>query len=101
MLTRANDANNQTVAVADSLGLFAWSRGSSAGYDRYKNGASLGAATETSTAISADTLVALRAANAYTTRQIAAIGAGSFLTSDENAALYDALNTYLTELGAV
>jgi hypothetical protein len=100
MQTRANDATTENVAVANSLGLSMWSRGASGTYERYRNNTSLGAASVASTGVNVSNLDVLRAAALYSARQIAVAGVGGYLTMTEQGALYNALQTYLTGVGA-
>ena len=95
--TNANNLANDLVDVADSLGLFTWSRGSSSAYDRYRNATSLGSATQASDSIGTGNLAVGR----FSSRQFAAAGVGAHLSASEVTALYDALAAYLTELGAI
>jgi hypothetical protein len=88
-------AGLDSVAVADSLGLFTISRGSSGNYSRYKNTTALGAAATASSALATGNLVALRDFNSFGSRRVAAFGSGGFLTAADVTALYNALYAYL------
>lgn len=101
MFVSTNSGTNSTVAVADSLGLHAWSRTSSSTVALYKGGSSVATGSPTSSSISAGNLTLLRSNTLYTNRQIAAAGVGAALDATQHAALNTALNTYLTAVGAV
>lgn len=103
--TRNMAAATSAVGAGTSIGHSLISRAGSAGYSRYKNGASLGDATQASAAAMALNLfVCCRNAGgvaaAFGTRQIAAVHAGAALSAGEAAALYALLGTYLTAVGA-
>jgi hypothetical protein len=97
MSTSLNAAAGGSVAVADSLGLFLVSRGSGAGYARYKNTTSLGDASVSSTGMDATNLTALGvpASASFTTRQIAMIAAGGHMNGPEQVEFYNAIYDYL------
>lgn len=101
MFMNTNSGTNSIVAVADSLGLHAWSRTSSSAAALYKNGSLATGVSATSSSVGSGNVSLLRSNTLYTTRKVAAGGVGASLSSTEHAALYDALRRYLTGVGAL
>ncbi len=67
----------------------------------YKNGSQIASLSDGSVPLTADTFSILRAPGvAYSSDQIAAVSIGSSLSSGRVTALYNALHTYLTAVGA-
>ena len=96
---------SNTVGAGTSIGHSLISRAGSAAYSRYKNGASLGDASQVSAAPMALSLFvgcrnASGVAAAFATRPIAAVHAGAALSAGEAASLYALLGTYLSAVGA-
>lgn len=89
-------------AVASSVGLTMGTRTGASATALYRNATQLKTATTAATALPNGTisLCGSNTAASYSTRRIAVGGIGSGLDSTEAAALYNALNTYLTAVGA-
>lgn len=98
---RLNDNTNLVVANASSIGHFVGSRHGAASRNIYKNGVAIATDTTASTGVFAGELRFLRHPSLTTTRQIAVGHAGGDLTTANVLALYTALNTYLTAIGAL
>lgn len=98
----AGTVNFAFVTASDASGLSAADRSNSTQVVQYKNGTAWGTLTQTSYTPGTGTLGFLRAGGFYSAvRQIAAGGWGASLTAGEHAALYSALSTYLTAVGAI
>lgn len=107
--TGANTAggrlNTQTVsnfAVPTSIGLTCASRVLASEYQFYKNGVSLGTTAGVATAVPTNPfgVLAYNGGGDPSQRQVRAAVVGGGLTSGEHTAFYNALNTYLTAIGA-
>ena len=103
--TRNMAGTSNAVGAGSAIGHSLISRAGPAAYSRYKNGASLGDASQASAAPTALNLfVCCRNAGgvaaAFGTRQIAAVHAGAALSAGEVAALYALLGSYLVGVGA-
>lgn len=110
-LITAQSASSSTLTLpaATSIGFTSWSRTSSTAGTAYKNGASTGAIATTSTALRNAPLILCGAnssstgtvtAGNFSTRRIQAVAWGSQLSGAEQLALYNALATYMTAVGA-
>jgi len=86
--------------VSDGFGLISISRTAANTTQAYKNGAASGSAGAiSSTALSSDPMNFGRVAGSYTQNQFQAGFTGASLSSTEQTALYNALNTYMTTVG--
>lgn len=99
------DISETGIAVASSVGLLVATRTSSTLTTLYKNGSSIGTYSNTSVVPAPHELYLLAAntagtANVFSSRQVSVAWAGGGLTGSENVAIYNALNTYLTAVGA-
>ncbi|MCX5516250.1 hypothetical protein C3941_19865 [Kaistia algarum] len=95
-----NDATlNNYGAVGVSTGHFALNRSASGALQGYRNGGSLASQTTASTALSNANILLLTNQTSYSTRQLPAAHFGQSLTATEIAAIYAALNVYLTAVG--
>lgn len=97
-----NGIGTVTAIVPTSVGLSAWSRANDATATLYKNGALLSSPANSSTGLAADQFrfLSIGAFTQFSIDQVAAGGIGGALSAPEHAALYSALNTYLTAVGA-
>jgi hypothetical protein len=97
-----NSATTTTRANANGSGLFVASRISSTDVQIYRNGAALGAlgTATASTAVPTVQLNLLRVNSVFSSSQIAIAAAGASLDATENTNLYNALQTYMTAIGA-
>lgn len=103
IVTRLNDNTTTGVAAGtpNSTEFFCLSRAGSGSYDRYHNGASLGALSVASTSIFSDFVYLLRrGTTTYSDAQISAASFGSALTSTQEADYHTALRAYLVAVGA-
>jgi hypothetical protein len=100
--TRANDATTSSAAgtVATAIGHSLFTRSVSTSYDVYKNGASLGTVSVTTTSITNGAINLCGGGGSFSTKRIAAGHVGVALTPTQIAALYNALNNYMTAVGA-
>jgi hypothetical protein len=103
--TRNMAAATNTVGAGTSIGHSLISRSGAAGYARYRNGVSLGDASQASAAaLALNLFVCCRnaggVASGFAARQIAVVHAGAALSAGEAAALYAVLGTYLAAVGA-
>lgn len=109
-LTVQSAAGSSTVlSPATSVGFTSWTRTSSTAGTAYKNGASMGAISTTSATLRNATFLICAAntsttgtvtAGNFSTRRIQALCWGSQLSGAEQLALYNALATYMTAVGA-
>lgn len=98
---RINQATSSGPANTDGSGLFAVSRSGAAATQSYRNGAAIGSAGNVASAARSAVAINIGRGNStFSPAQCAAMGAGANLNSTEHAALYTALNTYLTAVGA-
>jgi hypothetical protein len=101
-----NDATTTSAATdpADSLGMFVRTRTSSTNIDSYHRTTSLGSVSQASLAIANTNLTFLSnpavGATNYSNRQLSAGAIGGALTSAKVTDLYNALQTFLTAIGA-
>lgn len=97
----ANDATSRGPANADGTGFYGWSRTTSTSTQPYKNGVAQGAPSATaSTTIPAGQANLLRTNSVFSSAEIAVAAAGASMDATENLALYNALQTYMTAIGA-
>jgi hypothetical protein len=92
--------DSTTIGITTSVGHLVTSRLSSADFVQYKNGTSLATITNASTGIAPNILCFLRQGSTYSAHQIAVGHVGAGLTAIEEAALYNALLTYMQAVGA-
>jgi hypothetical protein len=99
--------NNSTITTADAVSATAGahlglSRSSSAGFDRYIDGAAVTAAVQASSAVSTGNFVGLRSNALFSapTLSLRVMHAGAALTASEMAAVRSALQTFAAEVGA-
>ncbi len=96
-----NNAGTTTIAgVTTAIGLTSVNRSAADAQQFYKNGVSLGTGTVASTARPTSAVHLLRAFSTYSSNEVAAAFMGASLTAGEHLALYNALNVYLTAVGA-
>ena len=96
-----NAASLTDVANTDGSGLLAASRSGANATQSYRNGNSIGSAgSVASGALSSVDVNIGRCNSTFNPAQCAAMGLGANLNATEHAALYTALNTYLTAVGA-
>ena len=98
--TSSPSAFGPTLPAATSVGLTAGQRTGATAEEAFKNGVSMGTATGASGTPDAAGVALLRDNTTYAARSIAVAGIGGSLSSVQHAALYTALNTYLTAVGA-
>lgn len=98
-----NDQTTSSVASTDGSGFFIMTRASSTNRSLRRNKTEIHAPAVNSTGLPATEIAFLAQPGGFGggSRQIAASGFGSALTSGESDALCDALFTYLTAVGAV
>jgi hypothetical protein len=103
MGAQANAAAFDLTAVGGvtGVGMFAWSRQSSANYHMFKNATDLGTTVRASVAPSNAAFTLCRAGGGYSDAELSAASWGSGLTAVEMAALYTAVTAYLTAVGAI
>lgn len=87
-------------STADSVGHHMLSRTASNLTTAYKSGSSVGTSAGASLGVFNETIGILRAAGLYTTRELAAAHWGAGLTANETADLNNALQAYMTAVGA-
>lgn len=103
----ASTTADSSGAVTTANGHLLITRSAAASYDKYKNAALLTNQVRTSGAFSSQALFGLARNNgsgsgtAFSTRQLAAMHVGAALTPTRITALYNALNSYLSAVGAV
>ena len=98
---RPQQSATVTVANGSYPGHSVWSRSAAALWAGYAQGAPGGSGIDASSAVSnAVFRVLAEAAGGFGSNQIAAMHVGGNLTSTQTAALFSALNTYLTAVGA-
>lgn len=83
-----------------SVGLTGFDRPDASNLTGYRNGASLGSGAAASTALTAGVLRLGSNSVSSFAHQYSAAAAGAHLTASEHLALYNALQTYMTALGA-
>lgn len=101
-------ANSATAVLpaTTSVGFSAWSKTSATQASLYKNGANIGTRSVTTAAPFNVPFLVLTGnqssgvPNGYSTREVAAIFFGSQLSDADQLALYNALSTYMTAVGA-
>lgn len=102
-------SSTPTLPASTSVGFTSWTRTSSTAGTAYKNGASMGAISTTSATLRNATFLICAAnssttgtvtAGNFSTRRIQALCWGSQLSGAEQLALYNALATYMTAVGA-
>lgn len=99
--SRLNCSTQTTFAMSVSKGHSLISRAASTGYDAYKNATLLGSPVQVSTARVAETILYLRSQATFNgNHQVAAGHGGATLNATEATNLYNALNTYMTAVGA-
>lgn len=86
--------------IANAAALYGISRSAAASYTTYQNGVALASKSVASTGVSAGAILMLTNLSVYLTTRISAAYVGASLTDAQNLALYNALNTFLTAIGA-
>jgi hypothetical protein len=87
--------------VSDSVGLTSWSRPSAGASTLYKNGAPIATNTLATEALDSTPVYIMRGSSGnYSARQLAFAAFGAGLADTEMLALYNAVQAYLTVLGA-
>lgn len=101
-LLRIHAAANQLIGSQTSrLGWSLATRRTSTASEMYRATTSIGTSANASAATAAGNITILKAGGAtFSADRVAAAAIGGALTTAENTALYNALNTYLTALGA-
>jgi hypothetical protein len=96
-----NDGTALTFVQASSMGLTLINRSASNAKQLYRNASSIASSATASTATGiTNTACYLRNNATYSTRRVGAGGKGASLTANEVADLYNALQTYMTAVGA-
>ena len=97
-----NATTTKSVANTDGAGLYAVVRSAALNSQSYKNGAAFGTAdtTTASATLTATQFNLLRNNSTFSSAEIAIAAAGASLDATENANLYNALQTYMTAIGA-
>lgn len=100
--TNVSGVGVSSVAVATSVGFSAYSRTGASTVSLYKNGSHALADTKASVGLPSANLTVLAREGAvqFSANQVSAALFGSGLTDTEELATYNALNTYLTAIGA-
>jgi hypothetical protein len=98
---RINAAATSAKTVASSIGLGSCVRQSSGVVEFYKDGASLGTSSSTSSAIPAQNFTICHGANTNSANLIFAAGLGGLTSDDEEAGLNTALAAYKTAIEAL
>lgn len=104
LVGRANQATSMVSVstVATTAGLSAVVRSASNSMGVRRNGASIDGAATASTALNNTTLRLGRSSSTgYRSHEFSASAAGGYLTTTEETALYNRLQTYLTAVGAI
>lgn len=99
--TRSSAATADSVSVSSSLGLFGFSRSSSAGYSQYLNGGLIGSPATVSSALANGNVSFLRGSTVFSTRALAFAVVGRALTAAQHAQLYTLVRQYLIAIGAI
>lgn len=97
---RAHGAQVTVDNVGTSIGLFGWSRSLSSALRAYRNKVE-SVISQTSAAPPTGNMTVLRTAGTYGPWQVSFAAAGAALSTVEQAALYDAVAAYLTDVGAI
>jgi hypothetical protein len=103
IIARLNDNVSTGIAAGtpNSTEFFCISRAAAGTYDRYHNGASLGALAQASTSVFSDAIYLLRrGTSSYSDAQISATSFGSALTATQEGDYQTALRAYLVAVGA-
>jgi hypothetical protein len=99
---RANASATTTVAVANSLGLYGFTRNNGAGHDFFRGGSIVSSPTQASTALASATFkIGSDGLTSYSVRRIAFVFIGAGLTSGQIADLNTITTAWLTYLGAI
>lgn len=101
LAARANAGVTTSTSVANSLGLFGWTRNAAAGHDFFRGGAVVASPVQASGSISSDAIRIGAAGTTYSPRRIALAGVGGGLDTGHIAALAEACESYLEAVGAV
>lgn len=101
----SSTSNTSSATVGTSVGHLVVARAAGAGYERYKNGEAFDSVTQASSGLNSSAFFICAFNNAgaaaqFSTRRIAAMHAGSNITSGETSAAYTALAAYMTAVGA-
>lgn len=98
--TRLNCSVDVICAVPDGSGLFAANRSGASAEEVYRNGSSIGSGTTASAALGAHNIWLLRDSLGYSLNQVSFASVGASLSAAEHSALYNAVATYMTAVGA-
>lgn len=99
--SRANDATTtNTVGIDAGTRLFTWSRSAAASYARYTNGTAFDTPAVVSTGVISQPFDLGETFGSFGAGPYSAAAFGSGLTATEVGDLYDAINTYMTAVGA-
>lgn len=98
--TLGSIGNLISASNTDGSGHFLLNRSASNSIEAYRNGASLGTNSKASTGLPNSNIMIGKAVSNLSTRQFAAGHIGQSLNSTEAAAFYNALQTYMTAVGA-
>lgn len=99
--TRANSGTSvESASSADSTGFYGWSRLSSTGYAKYIDGVNIGNNSDPSTTLTNSNMLFSQVAASFSTRRVAAGTIALGLTDAQSLALYNAIKTYMTAIGA-
>jgi hypothetical protein len=101
LVARANAGTTTSTAVADSLGLYGWTRNGAAGHDFFRGGAVVASPVQASASISNDAIRIGAVGSAYSSRRLAVAGVGAGLDAGRISALAAACQSYLEAVGAV
>jgi hypothetical protein len=101
MGARVNQTNSLTAANANGIGFYGVSRSASNSMRISRNGATTNTGANASTALNNETFKIDRTtAASFSNVQVAAAALGGNLSEGEELAAYNAINTYLTAVGA-
>jgi len=97
----ATSASTNVPASTDGTGLWSINRTAGTTQQFYRNATLLSSGTNSSIAVTSANLEALRSAATYWAGTVACVGLAGSMNLTEQTDLYNALNTYLTAVGAV
>lgn len=99
---RANAGSFTSTSVANSLGLYGWTRNGSAGHDFIRGAAIVASPTQVSAAIPNATFkIGSGGSTSFSSRQLALVFLGAGLSSGEIADFHTIASAWLTYLGAI
>lgn len=97
---QVNDTASTTLSNSDGSGHFLAVRPNSSNKILYRNGGSLGSTSQASSAVENSSIYFLRRASSYSSRELAAGSIGASLDGTEATAFYNAIQAYMTAVGA-